>query len=190
MKLRITNCRLAFLALFKPTTVNGEGEPRYSAQLIIEPNSPDVAALDAAMVAVAKDKWKDRAPAIYADMKSKDRLCFRHGPKLNSSGEPYDGFAGKFYLATGAKANQRPLAIHRDRTPVVEADGIIYSGCYADVSVELWAQDNQFGKRINATLKGVQFRKDGDAFTGGVAATPDDFADLADVGDDAMADLM
>ena len=37
MKLMIKNVRLAFPNLFKPTTVNGEGEPAYSASLILPP---------------------------------------------------------------------------------------------------------------------------------------------------------
>jgi hypothetical protein len=45
--------------------------------------------------------------------------------------------------------------------------------------VELWAQDNSWGKRINATLKGVQFYQDGEAFAGGVSASADDFEDLS-----------
>lgn len=190
MKVRISNCRLAFISLFKPTNVNGEGEPRYGAQLIIDPDSPDVAKLDEAMLAVATEKWKGRTGPIYADMASKDRLCFRHGPKLNSSGEPYDGFEGKFYLSAGARVTQRPLVIDRNRAPLTEEDGVIYGGCYADASVELWAQDNQFGKRINATLKGVQFRADGDAFTGSAPASANDFEDLSNLGSAAVDDLM
>lgn len=33
--------------------------------------------------------------------------------------------------------------------------------------VEFWAQDNNYGKRVNATLLGVQFVRDGAAFAGG-----------------------
>jgi hypothetical protein len=55
--------------------------------------------------------------------------------------------------------------------------------------VEIWAQDNNYGKRINASLKGVQFVRDGDAFAGGGAASPDEFEDLsADAS--AAADLV
>lgn len=44
--------------------------------------------------------------------------------------------------------------------------------------LEFWAQDNKFGKRVNATLMGVQFFRDGDAFSGGGAASDDDFDDV------------
>lgn len=54
-----------------------------------------------------------------------------------------------------------------------------------NASIELWAQDNkQFGKRINAQLRGVQFLRDGDAFAAGSPASEDEFEDLGDQGDD------
>ncbi len=58
------------------------------------------------------------------------------------------------------------------------ADGKPYSGCYVNGIVDIWAQDNGFGRRLNATLKGVQFVKDGDAFSGGTAVSADAFDDL------------
>jgi hypothetical protein len=70
--------------------------------------------------------------------------------------------------------------IDRDKTPLTSADGRPYAGCFVNASVELWAQDNNFGKRINASLRGVQFFKDGDAFSGGGAASDDEFDSVED----------
>ena len=44
-----------------------------------------------------------------------------------------------------------------------------------NVILEIYAQDNQFGKRVNASLLGVMFHSDGEAFGGGTTATLDDF---------------
>jgi hypothetical protein len=60
--------------------------------------------------------------------------------------------------------------------------GVIYSGCFVNAQIDIWAQDNGFGKRINCTLAGVQFAADGDAFGGGRPASADDFDDLGDLG--------
>ena len=69
-------------------------------------------------------------------------------------------------------------------TYTVEADGLPYSGCYVNASIELWAQDNNYGKRINASLRGVQFYRDGDAVAGGGGpASEDEFDDLAEGAD-------
>jgi hypothetical protein len=57
-------------------------------------------------------------------------------------------------------------------------DGTLYSGCYVVVHVNIWAQDNQFGKRINCGLLGVQFYKDGEAFSGGRISSVDEFDEI------------
>jgi hypothetical protein len=72
----------------------------------------------------------------------------------------------------------RPLVLDRDKSPLTQSDGRPYAGCYVNGSIELWCQDNAYGKRINATLRGVQFYKDGEAFAGGGSATADEFDDL------------
>jgi len=86
-----------------------------------------------------------------------------------------DGYAGNYFVS--ARAYQKPLVIDRGKQPLAETDGRPYAGCYVNASVEVWAQDNEFGRRINATLRGVQFLNDGDAFAGGAPATPDEFED-------------
>jgi hypothetical protein len=55
------------------------------------------------------------------------------------------------------------------------SSGKPYSGCYVNAVIELWAQDNKFGKRINASLMGVQFLRDGQRLSGGGVASADDF---------------
>ncbi|MNP74169.1 hypothetical protein D3C76_1710040 [compost metagenome] len=50
--------------------------------------------------------------------------------------------------------------------------------------VDIWAQDNSYGKRINAQLQGIQFVKDGEAFSGGgTSADASDFEEIADGAD-------
>ena len=50
--------------------------------------------------------------------------------------------------------------------------------------LDIWAQDNQYGKKVNAQLQGVQFFKDGDAFAGGgKAAAASDFTPIAEGAD-------
>lgn len=173
MKIRLNDVRLAFPTLWEPKTVNGEGKPAFSASFLIDPADPQVKAINAAIEQVAKDKWGQRADAILKQLRAQDKVALHSGDlKAN-----YDGFAGMLYLS--ARSMTRPLVIDRDKRPLVEADGKPYAGCYVNASVELWAQDNNYGKRINATLRGVQFVRDGDAFAGGGAASEDEFEDLS-----------
>lgn len=186
MKVKVQAVRGAFLNLFEPKTVGGEGEPRYSGAFVIEPGSANAKALREALAAVAKDKWGAKADGILKDLKSKGRVCYREEP-LSKDGEVYDGFEDMHSLNASNKA--RPLVLDRDKSPLTAADGKPYSGSYMNASLELWAQDNQYGKRINATLKGVQFVRDGDAFGGGAPASPDDFDDLGVTEEETADDL-
>lgn len=176
MKVKIKG-RLAFPALFEPKAVGGEGEPRFSAAFAIDPSSESAKALASAVTEVAKSKWGAKADGILAELKKKGRVCYKDSPLTNSEGEVYDGFEGMHSLNASSKS--RPTVVDRDRTPLVAADGKPYAGCYVTAIVELWAQDNQYGRRINATLSGVQFERDGDAFGGSAPASADDFDDLS-----------
>lgn len=173
MKLKLQNVRLAFPALFEAKTVNGEGKPAFSAALLIDPADPQVKAINAAIDATAKEKWGAKAEAMLKTLRAADKLALHDGD-LKAS---YDGFAGNLYIS--ARNVVRPTVLDADKAPLVAADGKPYAGCYVNAVLDLWAQDNNYGKRINATLMGVQFARDGDSFTGGGAAGEDDFDDIS-----------
>lgn len=172
MKIKLSNVRLAFPELFEAKTVNGEGKPAFSASLLIEPTDAQVEMINKAIDQVAKDKWGAKAADMLKAMRKADKVALHDGD-LKSQ---YSGFEGMLYVS--ARNPVRPLVLDRDKTPLAESDGKPYAGCYVNVSLELWAQDNNYGKRINATLGGVQFFKDGDAFAGGGAASEDEFDDI------------
>lgn len=173
MKIKLNNVRLSFAQLFEAKTVNGEGKPAFSASFLINPNDPQVKTINEAIEAVAKDKWGTKADATLKVMRTADKTCLHSGDlKAN-----YDGFEGMLYISS--RNALRPLVIDVDKSPLVAENGKPYSGCFVNASVELWAQDNNYGKRINATLMGVQFFKDGESFSGGGVADADDFDDLS-----------
>lgn len=169
MKIKLENVRLAFPNLFEAKTVNGEGEPAFSASFLMSPKHPAVQTLQDAFETVGKDKWGAKWPAVKKEITAKDRFALHDG----DTKADYAGFEGMMYVSTRNKS--RPLVIDRDKSPLTSADGRPYAGCYVHASIELWAQDNNYGKRINASLRGVQFFKDGDAFAGGGGASEDEF---------------
>jgi hypothetical protein len=181
MKVKLENVRLAFPQLFEAKTVNGEGEPAFSATFLMATNHPAAKALRDAFDVIGKDKWGTKWPAVKKEIEAKDRFALHDG----DTKADYTGFEGNLFVS--ARNKSRPLVIDRDKTPLVASDGKPYAGCFVNASIELWAQDNNYGKRINASLRGVQFLKDGDAFAGGGAASEDDFDSIDD---DALADLV
>jgi hypothetical protein len=172
MKIALANVRLAFPVLFEAKTVNGEGEPAFSASFLIPPDHPAVKQINDAAETIGKEKWGAKWPQVKKEMVAKDRLPLHDGDAKSS----YTGFEGMMYVS--ARNKTRPLVIDRDKSPLNQSDGRPYAGCYVNASIELWAQDNNYGKRINASLRGVQFFKDGEAFAGGGAASDDEFEDL------------
>lgn len=173
MKVKLSNVRLAFPVLWEAKTVNGEGKPAFSASFLLDPADPQVKALNQAIEQVAKDKWGAKAEAILKQMRAQDKVALHDGDlKAN-----YDGFPGNLYVS--ARSATRPLVIDKDKSPLTEQDGKPYAGCFVNASIELWPQDNNYGKRVNASLRGVQFFRDGDAFAGGGAASEDEFDDIS-----------
>lgn len=189
MQVVLKDVRLAFPNIWEPKQYNGTGEPACNANFIIE--KANKAALDAALNAikqVAAEKWGAKAVEMLKTLKAKGDLCLHDGAEKSE----YDGFADAYFVSARNKA--RPIVVNRDRSPLTQADGKPYAGCYVNASIDIWAQENAFGKRINAKLLAVQFCRDGDAFGGGAVGSADDFDDLggggggdapatADVGD-------
>ncbi len=171
--MKLKNVRLSFPNIFRPSQFDANATPKYSAMLIVPKNHPQYKDLNAKIKSVLTAKWGDDALKDKALLK-KIKICVRDGSEKDGAGFGEDVV---FFNSTNAN---RPTVVDRDRTPLTESDGRPYAGCYVDVVVDFWAQDNQYGKRINASLAGIQFRADGEAFGGGQPAPADAFDDLSD----------
>jgi len=169
MKVTLKDVRLTFPRLFEPQVVNGQGEPKYSASALFSKTHPCVAEITKAIQSVAAAKWGAKAADQLKQLKAADRLPVHDG----DGKADYDGYAGNLFMNCSNKV--RPLVIDGNKSPLQATDGKPYSGCYANMIVEFWAQDNQFGKRVNASLLGVQFLRDGERLAGGSVAAADDF---------------
>lgn len=184
-RIMLRNVRLAFPNIFTPAIVGDDPatKPRYSAKLVLPPDHPQLAEIHAAMRAVAQAKWGPKAADIYRGIEKADKLALHDG----DTNSQFDGFVGNYFITAAAKESVRPTVLDGNKSPLTERDGKPYSGCYVNVSLEMWAQDNGFGKRINAQLRGVQFLRDGDAFGSGQPAGRDEFDDVAGADADDIA---
>ena len=171
MKIKLNNVRLSFPSLFKRAVFNGE-EGKFEATFLI--NKTEQADLVEKIKSAIADKIKNDLKGAKLGA---DKICLKDGDDVE-----YDGYAG--HVSIKASNNKRIPVFNKDKSPLVEDDNIIYAGCYVNAIVELWAQDNSWGKRINANLLGVQFAKDGEPFGDGASASADDFDFIDDGGDD------
>lgn len=177
MKHSLLNVRIAFPHIFEPKA-NEKGELQFSAAFIFPPDHKGIPGLEAVIQEVGKAKWGVKWPQIYKELKAGDRLPVHNGDSKAS----LTGYEGNLFVNAYNKV--RPLVLDRDKSPLTAQDGKPYSGCYVNAILDVWAMENQYGKRINCQLQGVQFVKDGEAFAGGgVAATDADFEEIEDGAD-------
>lgn len=164
-KIKLHNVRLSFPSLFRKATFGGD-ETKYEATFLLDKtkDADKIKEINDAIADVSKEKHKGKTPPA-------DKLCFKDGDTID-----YDGYAG--HMSIKASSTKRPMVIGQDRSPLTEDDGKPYAGCYVNAIIELWGQDNQFGKRVNANILAVQFAKEGQPFGDGVTASIDDFDDV------------
>lgn len=194
MKLHLNNVRVSFAnGLFKASAFEAGQQEKYGADFILQPDSVVLrvnadgsktkTTLKEAELAVATEAWKANGAKMLASLEASKKSIRDGGKRTNNAGEVYEGYEGAQYVT--AKTATRPLLIDAQRQPVTEEDGVIYSGCYVNAIVEIYANTKPATKGVFAQLKGVQFVRDGDAFGGGAPARADEFdvVDGADAGD-------
>jgi len=170
VKIQIKDVRLSFVNVFEAKQVQGQGDAKFSCAMLFAKSHPQKAEIERGIVEVAKAKWGEaKYQEVLKALKAADKLCVHDGDAKGDT----PGYAGNLFINASNKI--RPLTIGPDRGVLTAADGKPYAGCYGNVIVELWAQDNQFGKRVNASLLGVQFIRDGERLAGGGVAAADDF---------------
>lgn len=172
-RVMVTNARLAFPVLEKPEQFQGQGKARFSATLLIEPGSPLHDQCKTAMRAAAAEKWGEaKADAAVKGLSSTGKVAMYDG---DLKADKYDGFEGMIAIGAHSQETAPPMLLDGQKNQLPRNTGVIYPGCYVNASIEFWAQDNNFGKRINAQLRGVQFAKDGDSFSAARPADADEF---------------
>lgn len=195
MKLYIKRARASYVqSLFeaKAANVAGPGKPKHSISLIITPETlsfagdanpesplgkqkgyaygPFKAGAGVAINDAATAKWADKAKDVLTQLKAQNRILLRSGAEKANT----PGYAGNMFI--NASSATRPQIRNSTGAQLNENEGVIYSGCYVDAVVDVWAQDNQHGKRMNAELLAVVFSGPGERLAGGSVATDDDYA--------------
>jgi len=193
-KFYLKNARLSYVStLWTPQIPKGGKKEKYSVSSIIEagtvgfygdanPDSPTGKAkgyqwgdpkveLAKAVIAAANEKWAARAGEVLEQLKATNRLPLHDGAEKGNQ----PGYAGNKYV--NASSDRQPDVVTPNGQPVKENSGVIFSGCYGDVVMDIWTQDNEHGKRVNAGLMAVVYRDKGEPLgSGGARASADDYA--------------
>lgn len=153
--IKLKNVRLSFPALFEAKAFK-DGKPKFSAVLLLDKrkHAADIEAIEAAIEEVIEEKWPKGI-----NRKVMKPSCLHDGDEKPDT----DGYGDGVMYVSASSAKRVPV-VGTKMEPLTEEDGKPYAGCYVNVSIRLWAQDNEYGKRINAQLRAVQFAKDGEPF--------------------------
>ena len=168
MIIKLENVRLSFPALFKAKAGPDGGEPKFGASFLLDKtkHAAKIKEIEAAIEKLHREELKGK------HMKG---TCLHDGSEKPDT----DGYGpGVKYVSASNK--KRPVIADRDLTPLTEEDAKPYAGCYVNATVRLWVQDNQFGKRVNAALRAVQFVKDGESFGEAPIDLEQEFSALTD----------
>lgn len=171
-RIMLMDVRLSFPSLFKPAAFKPGDAEKFKATLLVPKGNPQAAQVEKIILAVLKEKYPNKAEAILKSIRNNpNKFCWQDGDSKS-----YEGYQGM--MALSAKSSTRPTVLDGQRAPVTESDGIVYAGCYVNASVDLFVYDNS-GTGVSAGLRGVQFCRKGDAFSGGGAADVDEFSEVA-----------
>lgn len=169
MNLKLKNVRLSYPNLFEAKSGPEGGEPKYNCSLLMDKggNAAEIQAMQEGILAVAKAQWgeaKWTGAKLFikkADGKASEvKVCLRDG----SDKPETDGY-GDGVMFFSASNKMAPAVV--DKNPNVrltKESGKPFAGCYVNAAIRLWAQDNSFGRRINAQLQAIQFHADGESF--------------------------
>ena len=168
----IKGARLAFPDLWVPVEYQkGDGKPRFSANLLLPKDSPQIAEIKALGLKMFMDEFKDKGKIHFENAMGDSKLnCLTDGDR-----KAYDGYAGHVAVTAYRRVEAgKPKVKDRDlETDLHPADGKPYAGCYVNTKISLWVQNNPNGKALRAGLDVVQFVRDGEAFSGAAPATTD-----------------
>lgn len=172
MNLRLNNVRFSYLNVYTPRAMKGAEETdekgndkrKFSASLIFNIDQPEHKAVREAIESVAKEQWGQKADGVLKKLYTTGKVALKDGnSRLGPEGEVLDGYEGRVFVNASSPADKPPRVFNRFGQKVTaETRGLFsgeqrgpLSGDYGQALVQFWAQDNQYGQRINCTLLGV-----------------------------------
>ena len=147
-------CIISYVHLFKPHKANPKADPKFSVQLIIDPNEYPLQQIANAEQAAIQKKWGGSPPPGLKQV--------LHQGDVKYPGVPE--YAGKWVMSASAYEDSRPAVVDQNVQAIIDP-AQIYSGCRANVAVNLFGYDTG-SNGVGAGLNGVQKVADGNRLDG------------------------
>ena len=183
----LKNVRLSYANIWEPRSING-GDPKYSASLIFPKTDKANLAKIKSAVEAAKEAGKSKLANKKGVIPSGIKMPLRDGDERDD-----EAYEGCYFVNANSSENHPPRVVDRHVNPIMDQDEV-YSGCYANVSVNFFAFNTNGNLGIACGLGNIQKVKDGERLSGGASAD-DDFEDMGEgeevgAADDDAADLL
>lgn len=170
--------------LFEARDQQGNGNEKFGCSLLFK-KGVDITALQNAALAVATEKWGDKAAALIKSGVVKSPFLDGDGPQgvSKKTGERHQGFASHTFIRCSSGVDYKPKVFDRKRNPVLDKEDLPSgSRVFAVVNPYAW-EHPQNGKGISFGISLVQIVKkaEGDEILGGSGApNPDDWFEKLD----------
>lgn len=174
-KVIIAGARLSYANLFEPRSFNDQ-DPKYSVSVLIDKDDTQTIELVKKAIDNAKQLGVERHGKKFANGV---HTPLRDGDEDRPDDESYQNV---YFINANSKKAPQVVGKERDaatKKPVELGPDEVYSGCYANVSVNFYPYSVSGNKGVAAGLNNVQKVQDGERL-GGASSASDDF-DFVDV---------
>lgn len=155
-KIVLENVRLAFCNLFTPRAISEGSDLKYSVcALIPKENKNLIKKIQSVIQLEITEKWGTKIPG-----KLKNPLKDGDTDAPDSGGLEFEG-----HMFLNCNSSRKPQVALRNGYAAND-DESVYSGCWADVYVCLYAYSKDVNKGISCGLNGVQKMRDDESFAG------------------------
>jgi Enterobacter phage Enc34, ssDNA-binding protein len=173
--IRLDNVRLSYPQLFQAKSVEEGGKLKYSATFILRKK-------EHAAVIQKLEKMIERCALEKFGKKVTLKNIPLHDGNEKEDSEGY----GDEVMYINAKNDTRPAVVDQRKAPLTADDNKVYAGCYVNAFIELFAYKHKTGGMgVSASLRAVQFAKDGESLGGAAPVDTDKVFDDVDGEDDA-----
>jgi hypothetical protein len=171
--IKLQNVRLSYPQLFVAKPPEEGKPPVFSATFLLNKKTH---------AALIKEIEKATERVALTAFKKKVKLA-REPLRDGNEKDGTEGY-GDEVMFVGARNAKRPPVVDRDLTPLTAEDNKPYAGCYVNATIRLFAYDHKVGgKGVSASLRAVQFLKDGESFGAGPVDAEEEFEAVADDAD-------
>lgn len=170
---------LSFPHILEPNTSLDGAKPKYGCALLMDKDSQEAKAIDASIVATAKEAFGAKGDKVVAGMKAKGKFPLKDG----NLKEELAGYAGRLFI--NANSGIVIPCYNRDRSKMNEQEirELMYAGATVNAIVSFYKYSHKTGgDGVGIGLKGLQFVKDGDRLSGGGVAKGEDFPEIEAAG--------